>query len=242
MEDLLLFAAVGFAAMFIHSFVGFGGALVSMPILTMFVSPRVAIPAFALMVLVMDLLLVVETRVHVNWRRVAFLLAGGVIGSPIGAFALKTLPTGGLYVALNVLILLFAVLLWCNVHVPLPDNRPTQLAVGLTSGLLGGCIATSGPPVVIFGLARQWQKDAFRGTLLAYFTGLTFVSVASYTVMGMVGGKTLVLSLAALAGALPAAWIGVKLKNRVGQKVFRAVVLAVISFLALLALAKQFLG
>jgi len=242
MEDLLLFGAVGFAAMLVHSFVGFGSALVAMPILTMFLSPRVAIPAFALMVLVMDLLLVVETRVHVNWRRAAFLLAGGVVGSPIGALALKTLPTDGLHVGLNVLILLFAVLLWCNVHLPLPDNRPTQLAVGLTSGLLGGCIGTSGPPIVIFGLARQWQKDAFRGTLLAYFTGLTFVSVASYTAMGMVDGRTPVLSLAALVGGLPAAWIGVKLKNRVGQKVFRGVVLAVISLLAVVALAKQFLG
>ena len=169
-------------------------------------------------------------------------LAGGVVGSPVGAYALKTLPAGNISMGVNVMVLLFAILLWCKLRVPLPDNRRTQAGVGLVSGFLGGCISTSGPPIVIFGLARRWEKDIFRGTLLAYFTGLTVVSLGSYAVMGMIGGRNLILGAAAFAGAVPAAWIGVKLKNRASQEVFSRIVLGLISLTALIGLAKQIFG
>jgi uncharacterized protein len=242
MEDILLFAAVGLVAGVVQSLVGFGGGLIAIPILTMSLSPQVVIPSCVLTFTVMNVLLALETRAHVSWKHVFCLLAGGIVGAPIGAYALSELSVGHITLGINLLILLFAILLWCKVSIPVRDNPPTRIAVGLASGLLGGCTSMSGPPIVIFGLARKWDKNAFRGTLLAYFACLSAISFISYTSMGMVSGQTLVLALAALVAAVPAGWVGIMLKNRVSQTVFSTIVLTVISLLALSRLVYYFLG
>jgi uncharacterized membrane protein YfcA len=58
----------------------------------------------------------------------------------------------------------------------------------------------------------------------------------------MVDGRNLLLGGAAVAGALPAAWLGVKLKNLISQALFSRIVLTLITLLALIGLARQILG
>lgn len=236
---MLLFAAVAFAAICVHSFAGFGSALVAMPILTALRPPQEVLPAFTLMVLVLDVVLLLETRAHADWRRVAFLLAGAALGVPLGIFALTSLPAEHIRLGVNAVVLVFAIGLWLKVRLPLPDVPATRVLVGMTSGVLSGAVGTSGPPVVIFAVSQRWGKDVFRGTLLAYFTALVVMTLTGYTVSGLVDGAALLRALGALCGALPAAWIGVRLKRRTSEQRFERVVLVMITLMALLGLANQ---
>lgn len=238
MTESIVFAAIVFAAMLTQSCIGFAGALVAMPFISLCLTPREIIPSYSLVMLAVDILLVAESRQHVAWSKVRTLLLGGLIGIPIGAYGLKHLPAAFIGLAISLVTLAFAVVFMFRIAVPLREDRATQVGVGLCSGMLGGCVSASGPPVVIYALARKWEKNLFRTTLLTYFTCLAAISVGTYFCMGMMTPKTLRLSAVGLVPAGMAAGLGLALKNRLEERHFRSVVLAVIVATSLLGFVK----
>ena len=238
MTESILFATIVFAAMLTQSCIGFAGALVAIPFISLCLTPREIIPSYTLVMFAVDILLVAESRRHVDWAKVRTLLLGGLIGIPIGAYGLKHLPSAFIGLAISIVTLTFAVVFMFRIAVPLREDRATQVGVGLCSGMLGGCVSASGPPVVIYGLARKWEKNLFRTTLLTYFTCMAAISVGSYACLGMITRKTLMLSAVGFLPAVAAGGIGLMLKNRLEERHFRGVVLAVIVATSMLGFAK----
>lgn len=228
-----LFAAAG---VLVEATVGFGGALVSVPLFALVMSPREAVPAYLMLVVLMEAILVCESHPHVDWRGVSRLLVGALVGVPLGALGLRYLPTDTIRIVVSAVTLLFAASFLFGVAPRIPDHLGTRLATGLTSGFLGGLIAVSGPPVVIFALSQDWRKDAFRASLLAYFLAIALIGVGSYLCLGMVHRSTLLLLTAGVAGAFPAAGLGVLLKRRIPEAAFRSLVLVVIVAVSLVGL------
>ena len=123
-------------------------------------------------------------------------------------------------VVISVVTLAFAGFFLSGRKVQLKEHAGTQLSVGLLSGVLGGSIAESGPPVVVYGLAREWNKAIFRTTLLTYFTALSVAACFGYLLAGMLSTKSLLFSGAAVVPMVAAGWVGTALKNCVGEKHF----------------------
>jgi len=224
----IAFGLISAAGVLVEATVGFGGALVSVPLFSLVMSPREAVPAYLLLVALMETFLVCESHVHVDWRGVARLLVGAIVGVPLGALGLRYLPTDATRVAVSVVTILFALCFLVGVNPRIPDRPATRFATGFTSGFLGGLIAVSGPPVVIFALSQGWRKDVFRASLLAYFLAIALIGVGSYVCLGMIQRATLVLWAGGVAGAVPAAGVGVLLKRRIPEVAFRTLVLVVI--------------
>ena len=228
MMEFAAFAVIASMGVLVQSTVGFAGSLVAVPLFALFMSPREAVPAYCFTALAVNLFLVREGRRHVEWRSVRSLLLGGLPGVPIGAYALKHLPIHFIGATISVITLLFGILFLARVRVRFPVHPLTEPAIGLLSGVLGGGISASGPPVVVYGLAREWAKDVFRSSLLAYFLCLASAAAVSYTALGMVNSRLLLLSAAGLLPALAAAHLGVWLKQRTNQRTFRLAVLATV--------------
>ncbi|OGV65482.1 MAG: hypothetical protein A3K19_10360 [Lentisphaerae bacterium RIFOXYB12_FULL_65_16] len=242
MTELVLFCLICSLGMCVQSFVGFAGSLVAVPLFSLFISPKVAVPTYNLVMLVVNLVLVLETRQHVDWRRVGRLLIGGLVGIPIGAYGLKHLPVHVIGLIISVVTLTFAILFMFKVKVRLHENRPTELGIGLLSGWLGGAISESGPPVVVYGLARGWDKNTFRSTLITYFFFLCIMANVSFLYLGLLSWQSARYASAAVLPTLAAAIIGIWLKNRVNETFFRQAVLTVIVIVALLGLLRHALG
>lgn len=239
MSELVLFGAIAFAGVAVQSFAGFAGSLVAIPLFSLFISPREAVPAYNLTMFAVNTYLVWEARRHIDVRRIGVMLAGGLVGVPIGANLLVHAPVHAIGLAISVVTLAFAVLFLLNVRIPLRENAPTQAGIGVLSGILGGSISESGPPIVIYSLAQGWEKDTFRTTLLAYFFGLSLISVTTFAVMGMYTPRVLTLGTGAIVPAALAGLLGVALKNRVGQSAFRKAILAIIVAVSILGFVKH---
>ncbi len=85
MIDVVIFTAIACVGFFVMSLVGFGAALVSVPILAIFFLPKEAIPTYTLLALFIELALVIEARGHIYWPRLTRIMIGGLVGMPIGA-------------------------------------------------------------------------------------------------------------------------------------------------------------
>ena len=242
MTEVIAFALIASLGMLVQSTVGFAGSLLAVPLFTLLMSPREAVPAYAFLLLTVNSFLVWEGRRHIDGRPVRRLLMGGLPGVPIGALALKHLPVAWIGVTISAVTLLFGLLFLARVRVRFPDHPATEPLIGLLSGMLGGGISESGPPVVVYGLARGWPKDVFRSSLLAYFLCLSVMAALSYVAYGMVTGSMLLLSLAAFVPAFAASRLGVRLKQRINEQAFRLTVLATILTVSACGLLKHLLG
>lgn len=238
MTEFAVFAGIASLGMLVQSTVGFAGSLVAIPLFALFMSPREAVPAYCFTMLAVNIFLVCEGRRHVEWRSVRGLLIGGLPGVPIGALALKHLPVHVIGAAISIITLVFGILFLSRVRVRFPVHPLTEPGIGLLSGILGGGISESGPPVVVYGLSREWPKDVFRSSLLAYFLCLAATAAVSYTSLGMVNSRLLTLSAAGLLPALAAGHLGVWLKDRINERNFRLAVLVTVIAVGVVGLVK----
>ena len=241
-QEAIIFAVIACAGVLVVSFVGFGLALVMVPLLSLFLLPREFLPSYHMLALICQLILAIESRKHIRWRPLARLGGAAMVGIPLGTIALKHLPTDIVSLTIAVLTLVFATIFLVNARIRARKNAFVESLVGLASGFLSGCTAQSGPPIIIYGLARQWDKDMFRATLLAYFSGLSMMTLIWYFSMGLVTVKATTTAGVALLPALAVAYLGVRLKNRVNEMVFRRVVLLVIMAVGCMGLASYFLN
>ncbi len=242
MTDLIAFALIASLGMLVQSTVGFAGSLLAVPLFALLMSPREAVPAYAILLLSVNSFLVWEDRRHIDGRPVRRLLLGGLPGVPIGALALKYLPAAWIGAAISAVTLVFGLLFLARVRIRFPDHPATEPLIGLLSGILGGGISESGPPVVVYGLARGWSKDVFRSSLLAYFLCLSALGACCYVAYGMMSGSMLLLALAAFVPAFAASRVGVRLKDRINERTFRLTVLVTILVVSGCGLLKHLFG
>ena len=98
-----------FCAVIVRAAFGFGDVLVSVPILTLFVGPRLVVPLMGLVGATNALLLLLAERQSVQWRPVRFLLLASVVGIPVGVGLLNWLAEDTINFGLGVVLIAFCI-------------------------------------------------------------------------------------------------------------------------------------
>ena len=181
----ILVLAILFLSTFIRSALGFGDALIAMPLLALVIGIQVATPLVA-----MGASTIAFTILLKSWRKVEIkaawrLVIATWIGIPLGIFFLKSAPEILVKSLLGILLMGFGAY---NLFVPdLPKllNEKWAFVTGLIAGILGGAYNTNGPPVVIYGMLRRWDPEKFRATLQGYFLPTGFAILITHGLAGM---------------------------------------------------------
>ena len=83
--------AVVLAAGFMRGFTGFGFAMAAVPLLALVIAPVRAVPFVILLQLLAGLWDWREARRHAHWRSLPWLMAGALVGTPLGTLGLALL-------------------------------------------------------------------------------------------------------------------------------------------------------
>ena len=188
MDPLLLYVlAVVFVATLIRSALGFGEALVAVPLLALRLPIGVAAPLAVLVSITVAAVVVAQDWRHVQLRSAAGLVLATLAGIPLGLWLLTRVDARVVKAGLALVILAFA--LYSLLH-----RRPPQLArdhagwlvgCGFCAGVLGGAYGMNGPPLVVYGSLRRWSPAHFRATLQAYFLPASIIGMAGYWLAGL---------------------------------------------------------
>ncbi|HOJ40367.1 MAG TPA: sulfite exporter TauE/SafE family protein [bacterium] len=221
----------------VQSFSGFGGGLLAIPLYTLVLSPRTAVPVNFLLMLSLYPVLLWESRHHLRWKASLSFLLPAMVSFPLGAICLAYLPVKLLRSGISLATLLFAALFLFEVKLPVRDRPGLRIGVGLLSGFLGGSISQSGPPMVIWGLSAGWGKDQFRSTLLLYFFLLSLTGSFTFFSLGLFSPEAFHLVSLAILPTIGCCFLGLYLKRLARESTFRRVILVVIIGVSLLNLA-----
>lgn len=236
MPEVAFIWLVVFAAVLLQSLVGFGSAMVAMALLAGRLGLPVASPLMALIAATLEAVLLARYRQALDPGAIWRLLAGALVGVPLGLWALGRLPEALMLGALGLLIAGYAVYSLLGRRPPALHHPGWAFGAGALAGLLSGAYNTGGPPVIVYGDGRRWSPEEFKGNLQSFFLfndGLVLIGHAlAGNLTAVVWGHYLAAAPAIALGLAA----GLLLERRLPAGAFRRAALA-----ALLALGARLL-
>lgn len=175
---------------------------------------------------------------NVDWRRVGYLLAGAVIGLPIGLWAINAIPVDAARAVISIYILIMCLVLLSGWTLRREVHGPANFGVGIISGL-ANAPGMAGLPVAAFFAAQTMPAAVFRATLVAYFPILDIISAPLYFYHGMVSMDTLWASLLTLPMVFLGNWAGGRHFLNTDPQDFRKFAIGLLALLALMGLIKS---
>jgi hypothetical protein len=212
---------------------GFGFALLVMPAATMLFGLPVAAPLIAVVALTLYAANFIRYRQGVDAKEAIRLIAASVAGIPAGLWMVANVSESMVKPLLGVTLVAFALYNLAPLPpLPVPSPRLAYVA-GFLAGCLGGAYNTSGPPIIIYGAARQWERERFRGILQAFFLLSTMLTVTAHVIAQRRSGTILLVSAAALPALAVGVLLGWRLDPLINKQRFRVFVYVMILILGL---------
>jgi uncharacterized membrane protein YfcA len=223
-----LVALAVFAGALVCGFAGFAFSAVAGAVLLHALPPREAVPFMMVCSLLLQGGAMLVLREHMQWRRAAALIAGGVAGLAPGLWLLQRADAGVFRIGFGVFLTVYAayMLLRPAVRAPSEASGPLRDAlVGLGGGLVGGLTAMPGAVPTVWSDLRGIAKDRQRGLLQPYIAAMQVAALALLVAAdGVPQGLARHLGVA-LPPLVAGGALGLALYGKVNDRLFRRAVL-----------------
>ena len=228
-----LLLAIFFFAAFGQAISGFGFALVGMPLTTFVVGTQTAAPLVAMAGLTLYTINLLRYHQSINWREVARVGSAAALGVPIGVWGLANLNESIIKIVLGFILIGYAIFSFVRPVVSLLPSPRWGYLFGFATGCLGGAYNIPGPPLIVYGTLRQWQRDEFRAVLQTLFFLTGSLTVASHYFAHHLTSDILSLYASTAPALLLGLGLGALIDRYINHTVFRWIVLTLIFILGL---------
>lgn len=212
------------AGAFVRAAVGFGDALLAMPLLALVIGLQLATPLVGVVSLVTTIILLATSWRSVNLAASWRLIAASALGAPVGLWVLVTVEEWVMHVVLGGVLIGYGAYNLLRPGLPPLHNEGWAFPVGFVAGILGSAYNTSGPPVIIYGAMRRWSPDVFRATLQGFFLVNGVMIAAGHAMAGLWTAQVLWLTLLTLPGLMVGMAAGIVVQRRISPAAFSRVV------------------
>jgi uncharacterized membrane protein YfcA len=229
----MLVSLVIFLAVFVQSSIGFGFALISMPLLVGILGIQVSAPLVAFLAFAAEIFILIRYRKGLNLRVVSQLTIAALIAIPLGVLALRRIDERIVTTLLGIILVGYALYALFSPRLPQLASRAWAYGFGFAAGMLGGAYNTPGPPVIIFGNCRGWPPAEFKGNLQGFFMVNSFAVVAVHLFSGNYTLDVWQNVLWAVPGLIVGLITGFGLSKRMNADLFRKIVLVLLIILGI---------
>jgi uncharacterized membrane protein YfcA len=222
--QVLLTAAVVYAAFVVRGMSGFGTSLVAMPLLAFVLPIRTAVPLMGLLVFVLFVFLTIRDRRDVLWGEIRLLLVPTLVGVAAGLVLFSRLDSGLLLKCLGGVSVAYAVYALAVHYIGMPPARcgerwawPAGFAGSFVDTMFGG---GGGTIVVMYMHLRGVGKVPFRATVAMLWFFEMMARIAGYAASGYYTAGVLLLAALLLPMMWFGTWCGEQVHHRISQETF----------------------
>ena len=209
-------------AFFLQSVFGFGGGLISIPLLSLIVGVKTAV-TLVLMFQMCSCVLLFAIWKEVNWKFVFRCSPWLIGGAAIGVKALSGLADEPLIWCLVFAIILYLIraVFFPNSKLGIKNHHVLSALGGGLGGIFQGMLGTGGPPLVMAISEAKLPKSEMRATLTALFFIMNIVRISLSSVTGLVTDEIVRMTLIILPFFLLGIYLGHKVHYRVKEEYYR---------------------
>jgi uncharacterized protein len=224
----IMFGAL--AGGYVSGLAGFGTALVGLGIWLHVLPPVPAATLTLICSVAGQLQTIPAIWSEIEPRRVLPFVVPGLLGVPLGVWALRYVDAQAFKAGVGVLLVLFAsfTLLWRRPMALSWGGRWADGGIGLAAGMLGGLAGLSGALPTIWATLRGWTKDQKRAVFRTFNLSILGVSLIAHAAVGHVNADLLVPAALALPGTFVGAWLGMATYKRLSDRNFTDMVMGLL--------------
>jgi hypothetical protein len=169
----------------VQGMTGFGSALVAMPLLSLSLDIKSAVPLCTLNSLVITSFLAMRMKKHLDGKKILPLCLAAIPGMLVGVTLLKKVSSASISIGLGVLLIAY------SGYSLLVRTRQRKLhpgwsyLAGFSTGAIGAAFSSGGPPVIIYASLTDWDKDEIKATLTGFFLFNSAMNAAAHAVSGL---------------------------------------------------------
>ncbi len=232
MSGGILILLLALCASFVQRTIGFGFGILIMTMLPLLMpSYGEATTLSGLLAMFTSMVVTVQMHRFITWKRLLPVLGVFMIVSSVAIFMLPGINDKAIMLVLGVVLILtslYFILLSGRIHIR--PTLPSQIGIGILSGLMGGFFAMQGPPAVLYFLSSEKDKEHYLAMISAYLLIGNFATTLVRSANGFMTREVGVGFLWGIAGVAAGAFLGAKAFKRIPHKVFDYIVYAYIAF------------
>src|SRR5262245_20002728 len=209
-----------------------------MALLPFLMSPVTAVAILTIYTVALSTAIFVPLRDHLRPRPVLDMLAGTLLGVPVGVWILRVVPISTLNRLIGGTLVLIVVLDWAGLHPQRLPGRAWSAGAGVLAGLMGAAVGTPGPPVILYSAAQGWSPRTIKANLQAFFVVNQVFILGGYWWACVLDGHVWRLAASFAVPAAVGTGLGMLLFSRVDPVRFRRMVFALLLVAGLLLLVR----
>jgi uncharacterized membrane protein YfcA len=236
LQTTLVILIAGVFGGIVRGYSGFGFALAAMPILTMAVSPVIAVPAVFPLECLIGLLTLPRERVNVDVRVLKWLALGAIIGTPLGIGVLSLVPANPMRLVVALAVAAATFRAWRGQREAMAKTPINLASIGFLSGCLNGGTAMSGPPVIVSLLGSNMPLIGARATLIAFIAMSAGFGIVLSAANGAYSLSVARISLVMAPAAAMGCALGVLAFSQGPRHHYRSISLSLLAFAMAIAI------
>jgi len=207
----LIFLVAGFT----QGVTGFGFGLLAIPLLSLLIDIKTAVPLCSLLGILITAFLSLRLRKHIDRRKILPLLLGCIPGVAVGTLVLKKTPTKLLSVLMGVMLFAYALYRLTSKQQPRSIDSRWAYVAGFFSGAISSAFSAGGPPTIIYTSLRGWDKNEIKATLSGFFLAGGLVVITAHAITGLTTSLVLHYFLLSAPVVTGGVYIGSLLYDRI---------------------------
>lgn len=219
--------------------VGFGFGMIALTPLLFLMNQREAVPMLMMLSMLNTVPIAFSNRDKIRGSIVAPLLAGAVVGVPLGIAGILYLDGPVFRALVGMVLVTFAAVLATGWSYPLPRPQVASLPIGFVSGIMNGSTSMGGPPVILFLANQAVPRDVFRTNIVTYFSCTNVVSISLVASQGFIDGGLLIRTALFAPLLLAGTYAGSRISGRTSEQRFRTITLACAAAMGLVLLLRN---
>src|SRR5215470_324149 len=232
MSAAIAICAIAFVSGTARGFSGFGSALIFMPLASSMAAPKLVAALLLIIDFVAALPLLPNAWKQADRRATAVMVAGALVGVPIGTYMLTRLEP----VTTRWIISGFVAALLAGWRYRGKEHASIAVGIGGLSGFCSGLAQTGGPPIVGYWLGRPIASVIARANIVLFFGASDFFSAVAYAVSGLINADAIKFALVVGPVYAIGVWFGASLFRQASEAVFRAICYALIAAAVIIGL------
>lgn len=243
LPDLLTFtisAALVFGGAIVSGMAGFGFGIVTIPFLLLLFPPKFTLSVTTTLVAIGVIVQWFRVRHQADYRLVATLSFGMLLGLPLGGLVIASLSDSTLKVLIGGAVLAGTTsMLLRRENADLPPRRPhsaVTAGVGALSGVLATTVGQPGIPLAFLITWSRLEKSVARASLIAFFVLLDIGTIWTFVVSRVMTVPAAWTTAALFPFYLGGLLLGDMAFRRSGQAAYRRLVLGVLLTAAVMGL------
>lgn len=224
----MLFLIVGVAfGFYVQTVVGFGAALVAIPIIIHVLNLQEAVALMSIFFLIFSIVLIYKNRQFIDKAIILEMSVGILVGLVLGITILKFGNPIVLKKGLGVFLVLYVIYSYVKKQ-KIKLIKKLGLLFGFLGGFFGGLFSTGGPFFVIYIYNKLNKSRLVRATIIGVLGIIDFLRVPILIYSGILTYKVLVVSLYVLPFFFLSLFLGQKTHHRINENTFRNAVMVLL--------------